>query len=109
MSVADYTTKIKEICDSLPSVNVNVKEDKMVQVFLGGLASKLGAFLNGGLHEGEYAFIFQATIDVARCQWRKCWENRSLWMGRAHDELVDLNLDETENQLAKKLTNNRFG
>ena len=34
MSVADYTSKIKEICDSLTSVDVNVKEDEMVQVFL---------------------------------------------------------------------------
>ena len=43
MSVANYISKIKEICDSLASVDVNV-EDKMVQVCLGGLASKFGAF-----------------------------------------------------------------
>ena len=36
MSVADYTSKIKEICDSLVSVNMNIEEDEMVQVFLVG-------------------------------------------------------------------------
>ena len=44
MSVANYTTKIKEIYDSLASVNVNVEEDEMVQVCLGGLTSKFRAF-----------------------------------------------------------------
>ena len=38
MSISDYTTKIKNICDSLSSVNINIKEDEMVQVFLGSLA-----------------------------------------------------------------------
>ena len=28
--MADYTTKIKEICESLASTNVNVEEDEMV-------------------------------------------------------------------------------
>ena len=36
--------RIKEICDSLASINVTIKEDEMVQVCVGGLASKLGAF-----------------------------------------------------------------
>ena len=43
MPVAHYTAWIKEICDSLASINVIVKEDEMVQVCLGGLASKFGA------------------------------------------------------------------
>ena len=30
MSVADYTSKIKDIYDSLASVDVNVEEDEMV-------------------------------------------------------------------------------
>ena len=38
MSVSDYTAKIKSICDSLGSINVNVDKDEMVQVCLGGLA-----------------------------------------------------------------------
>ena len=37
MSVADYTTRIKEIYESLASINVTVEEDKMV-------ALKFGAF-----------------------------------------------------------------
>ena len=44
MSVANYTSMIKDICDSLASIDVNVEQDKMVQVSLGGLASKFGAF-----------------------------------------------------------------
>ena len=44
MSMADYTSKIKEIYDSLSSINVTVEEDEMVQVCLGGLASKFGSF-----------------------------------------------------------------
>ena len=38
MSVSDYTTKIKSICDSLGSININIDKDEMVQVCLGGLA-----------------------------------------------------------------------
>ena len=30
MSVVDYTARIKEICDSLASINVTIKEDEMV-------------------------------------------------------------------------------
>ena len=40
MSVTDYTAKIKSICDSLGSINVNIDEDEMVQVCLGGLAQR---------------------------------------------------------------------
>jgi hypothetical protein len=44
LSVADYTLKINEICDSLASIDVNVDESEKVQICLGGLASKFGAF-----------------------------------------------------------------
>ena len=30
LSVADYTSKIKDICDSLPSIEVNIEESEMV-------------------------------------------------------------------------------
>ena len=42
MSVTDYTTKVKEICDTLGSVNVTVDEDEMVQICLGGLTQRQG-------------------------------------------------------------------
>jgi hypothetical protein len=42
--VADYTLKINEICESLASVDANIDDSEKVQIFLGGLASKLGAF-----------------------------------------------------------------
>ena len=32
LSVADYTSKIKDICDSLASIEVNVEESEMVQI-----------------------------------------------------------------------------
>ena len=44
MSVAGYMTRIKEICDSLASINVTVEEDEMAQVYLGGMGSKFKAF-----------------------------------------------------------------
>ena len=40
MSMSDYTAKIKSICDSLGPINVNIDEDEMVQVCLGGLAQR---------------------------------------------------------------------
>ena len=42
--MADYNLKIKEICDSLASIDVFIEQGEMVQVYLGGLASKFGAF-----------------------------------------------------------------
>ena len=42
--VDEHTSKIKNICESLASINVNVEEEKMVQVCLKGLASKFGPF-----------------------------------------------------------------
>jgi hypothetical protein len=44
LSVADYTLKINEICDSLASIDMNIDESEKVQICLGGLASKFGAF-----------------------------------------------------------------
>jgi hypothetical protein len=44
LSVANYTLKINEICDSLASINVNIDESEKVQICLGSLASKFGAF-----------------------------------------------------------------
>ena len=40
VSVIDYTTKIKDICNSLDSINTNIDEDEMVQVCLGGLTQQ---------------------------------------------------------------------
>ena len=43
MSITTYTVKIKELCDSLGSIGVNIDEDEMVQICLGGLAPRFGA------------------------------------------------------------------
>ena len=42
--MADYMPRIKEICDSLASINVIIEEDELVQVSLKGLALMFGAF-----------------------------------------------------------------
>ena len=34
MSIDNYTLKIKELCDSLGSINVNIDDDEMVQICL---------------------------------------------------------------------------
>ena len=38
MTVANYTTKMKEICNALGSINVIMDDDEMVQICLCGLA-----------------------------------------------------------------------
>ena len=43
MSITSYTLKIKELCDSLGSISVNVDDDEMVQICLSGLAPRFGA------------------------------------------------------------------
>ena len=42
MSIRGYTVKIKELCDSLGSINVTIDDEEMVQIFLGGLAPRFG-------------------------------------------------------------------
>ena len=44
LSVDDYTSKIKDICDSLASIHVNIEQADMVQICLAGLASMSRAF-----------------------------------------------------------------
>ena len=43
MSITSYTLKIKELCDSLGSISVNVDDEEMVQICLGDLAPRFGA------------------------------------------------------------------
>ena len=40
--MTDYTTKIKEIFCALGSINVLVNEEKMVLIYVGGLAPRYG-------------------------------------------------------------------
>ena len=42
MSITAYTLKIKDLCDSLGSISVNIYDDEMVQICLGGLAPRFG-------------------------------------------------------------------
>ena len=43
MSITTYTLKIKELCGSLSSIRVNIDDDEMVQICLGGLAPRFNA------------------------------------------------------------------
>ena len=43
MSITSYTLKIKELCDSLGLISVNVEDDEMVQICLDCLAPRFGA------------------------------------------------------------------
>ena len=43
MSITSYTLKIKELCDSLDSIRINVDDDEMVQVCLDGITPRFGA------------------------------------------------------------------
>ena len=43
MSVSDYTAKIKSVCDSLGSININIDDAEMVQICLGSIAPRFGA------------------------------------------------------------------
>ena len=44
LSMADFTSRIKDICDSSASIEVNIEECEMVQICLRGLAPKFRAF-----------------------------------------------------------------
>jgi hypothetical protein len=61
--VADYTLKINEICDSMASIDVNIDESEKVQICLGGLASKFGAFRTA-VYTGEYPVLFLLAVDA---------------------------------------------
>ena len=43
LSITSYTLKIKELCNSLGSISINVDDDEMVQICLGGLAPRFDA------------------------------------------------------------------
>ena len=43
MYITSYTIKIKELCDLLGSISLNVDDDEMLQICLGGLAPRFGA------------------------------------------------------------------
>ena len=43
MSITTYTLKIKELCDSLGSISVNVDDDDILQICLSGLTPRFGA------------------------------------------------------------------
>ena len=64
LSVADYTSKIKDICDSLASIEVNIEESEMVQICLGGLAPKFGAFRMAVCTREKMPSFFRFAVDA---------------------------------------------
>ena len=43
MSIGSYNLKIKELCDSLGSINVNINDNEMVQICHGDLTPRFSA------------------------------------------------------------------
>ena len=85
MSVADYTSKRKDICDSLASIDVNVEEGEMVQICLGGPASKFKSFRIGVCTRENTPSFFRLTIDPHfRGEPRRCADEHA----RRHQDVV---------------------
>ena len=59
MSITTYTVKIKELCDSLGSIGVNIDDDEMVQICLGGLAPRFGAMRTAVLAREKSPSFFE--------------------------------------------------
>ena len=59
MSITASTLKIKELCDSLGSISINVDDDEVVQICLGGLAPRLGAMRTSILARETSPFFFE--------------------------------------------------
>ena len=65
MSIASYTLKIKEMCDSLGSINANNDNDEMVQICFGDLAPRSGTIRSTVLaRENPPSFDFQLMLLV---------------------------------------------
>ena len=74
LSVANYTSKIKDICDSLASIKVNIEESEMVQIYLRGFGVEVRSVPNCCVHPGEYAVLFRLTVDApSRGEPRGCF------------------------------------
>ena len=59
MSITTYTFKIKELCDSFGLISVNVDDDEMVQICLGGLAPRFGAMRTAVLAREKSPSFFE--------------------------------------------------
>ena len=59
MSITTYTLKIKELCDFLDSISVNVDDDEMVQICLDGLALGFGTMRTAVLAREKSPSFFE--------------------------------------------------
>ena len=59
MSITTYTLKIKELCDSLGSISVNIDDEEMGQICFGGLAPRFGAMRTAVLAREKYPSFFE--------------------------------------------------
>ena len=66
MLVTDYTSKIKEICDLLGSINVPLDKDEMVYIYLGDRAKRYGIIWTSIYYIREVDVLFQATFSAPR-------------------------------------------
>ena len=65
MSVADYTSMIKEICNSIATINVAV-EVEMVFALPTSFSAEVQIILKNDLHERENIILLRATIYASR-------------------------------------------
>ena len=63
MSIANYTLKIKELCDALGSINVVIDDDEMVRICLEGLAPRFSTIRSAILaRENQPSFFDLQSI-----------------------------------------------
>ena len=71
MLIVRYTLKIKELSDSLGSINVNIDDDEMVQICLGGLGPHFSAIRTSVLEwENPPSFDLQLMLLVEENHFR---------------------------------------
>ena len=88
MSIGNYTLKIKELCDSPRSIHVNIDDDEMVQICLGGLAPRFGAIRSVVLARDNPPSFHQVEENHVRTR-SNAQEERMLYLksdgGRGHN------------------------
>mgnify|MGYP000049382608 CR=1 FL=1 len=64
MSICSYTLKIKDLCDSLGSINASIHNDEMVQICIGGLAQRFSIYIVLAKEKSPSLFDLQSMVLV---------------------------------------------
>ena len=86
-SITSYTLKIKELCDWLGSIRINVDDDEMVQICLGDLATRFSAMRTTVLARGKSPSFYdlQSMLLVEEGHMLYTHSNGGRGRGRARD------------------------